>query len=52
MTELDLKNESPNDAKPVLAAVPFLDEPTNLDWNDNVMPCAKIPKQIEKLQLK
>jgi site-specific DNA-methyltransferase (adenine-specific) len=34
MTELDLKNESPNDAKPVLAAVPFLDEPTNADWND------------------
>ena len=36
MTELDLKNESPNDAKPVLAAVPFLDEPTNADWRDAV----------------
>lgn len=34
MTELDLKTKAPNDAKPVLAAVPFLDEPTNADWND------------------
>lgn len=34
MTELDLKNETPNAAKPVLSEVPFLDEPTNMDWND------------------
>lgn len=34
MTKVDSKHQNPNDAKPVLAAVPFLDEPTNLDWND------------------
>ena len=33
-TEVESLQVSPPDAKPVLVAVPFLDEPTNLDWND------------------
>ena len=34
--KLDLKNETPTCGNTVLAAVPFLDEPTNADWKDAV----------------